>query len=189
MSRRSWRRRAIRTARSGAWSASISTSATRKRAEMLLNESEARLRAAIESLPFDFWICDAAGRYVMNNATCREHWGSHLGQSPTESDVDPEVTRAWAETNDAGPERPRRFATRQPTAAADQARGRGDPGAGAGGWPRYRVGRREHRHHRAQACRGANAASGRPRCADRAAQPTQVPGPSGACDQPQPAAR
>lgn len=71
----------------------------RRRAEALLQESEARLRAAIESLPFDFWICDAAGRYVMNNATCREHWGSHTGQRPDESDLDPAVTRFWAETN------------------------------------------------------------------------------------------
>ena len=72
----------------------------RKRTEMLLNESEARLRAAIESLPFDFWICDAAGRYMMNNGTCREHWGSHLGEIPIESDVDPEIARSWAETNE-----------------------------------------------------------------------------------------
>ena len=47
----------------------------RRRAEALLAASEARLRTAIESLPFDFWICDAAGRYVMNNATCRAHCG------------------------------------------------------------------------------------------------------------------
>jgi diguanylate cyclase (GGDEF)-like protein/PAS domain S-box-containing protein len=72
----------------------------RKRAEMLLKESEARLRAAIESLPFDFWICDAAGRYIMNNSTSREHWGSHVGKLPGESDVDPVVARAWAETNE-----------------------------------------------------------------------------------------
>ena len=34
----------------------------RKRAEARLVEVEARLRAAIESLPFDFWITDAASR-------------------------------------------------------------------------------------------------------------------------------
>ena len=72
----------------------------RKRTEMLLNESEARLRAAIESLPFDFWICDAAGRYMMNNATCREHWGSHVGQLPAECGVTPEIARSWIETNE-----------------------------------------------------------------------------------------
>ena len=64
----------------------------RRRAEERLQASEARLRTAIESLPFDFWICDAAGRYIMNNATCRSHWGSHIGQTPAESDVTPEVT-------------------------------------------------------------------------------------------------
>ena len=71
----------------------------RKRAELRQAEAEARLRAAIESLPFDFWITDGDGRYVMNNATCREHWGNHLGQRPKETVVDPGVTAAWDETN------------------------------------------------------------------------------------------
>ena len=71
----------------------------RRRAEERLQASEARLRTAIESLPFDFWICDAAGRYIMNNATCRSHWGSHIGQTPDESDVTPDVTGLWAQTN------------------------------------------------------------------------------------------
>lgn len=71
----------------------------RRRAEARLEASEARLRTAIESLPFDFWICDADGRYIMNNATCRAHWGSHIGQRPQESDVTPAVTALWAETN------------------------------------------------------------------------------------------
>jgi diguanylate cyclase (GGDEF)-like protein/PAS domain S-box-containing protein len=71
----------------------------RKRAEARLAESEARLRTAIESLPFDFWICDSAGRYIMNNATCREHWGSHIGKRPEETGVPQAVGRLWAETN------------------------------------------------------------------------------------------
>lgn len=71
----------------------------RRRAEARLEASEARLRTAIESLPFDFWICDADGRYIMNNGTCRAHWGSHLGQRPEESDVTAAVTALWAETN------------------------------------------------------------------------------------------
>lgn len=71
----------------------------RKRAERQRLESEARLRAAIEALPFDFWVCDAAGRYVMNNETWRRNWGSHVGQRPEETTVPAEVTRLWAESN------------------------------------------------------------------------------------------
>ncbi len=71
----------------------------RKLAERQRLESEARLRAAIEALPFDFWVCDAAGRYVMNNETCRRRWGSHVGQRPEETTVPAEVTRLWAESN------------------------------------------------------------------------------------------
>lgn len=71
----------------------------RRRAEARLEASEARLRTAIESLPFDFWICDADGRYIMNNSTCRAHWGSHIGQLPQESDITAAVTAKWAETN------------------------------------------------------------------------------------------
>ncbi len=71
----------------------------RKLAETRLQEAEARLRAAIESLPFDFWITDGDGRYVMNNGTCREHWGSHVGKRPDETEVEPAVTQLWEESN------------------------------------------------------------------------------------------
>jgi EAL domain-containing protein (putative c-di-GMP-specific phosphodiesterase class I) len=71
----------------------------RKRAEMRLAEAEARLRAAIESLPFDFWVCDADGRHVMTNATCREHWGTYLGKRPLESGVETSISGRWEREN------------------------------------------------------------------------------------------
>ena len=71
----------------------------RKRAEMRLAEAEARLRAAIESLPFDFWVCDADGRYVMTNATCREHWGTYVGKRPLESGVEASISGQWEREN------------------------------------------------------------------------------------------
>ncbi|MFO1075177.1 MAG: EAL domain-containing protein [Geminicoccaceae bacterium] len=71
----------------------------RKRAELRLAEAEARLRAAIESLPFDFWITDADGRYVMTNATSRKHWGDHLGREPAETGLDATVSTLWEDTN------------------------------------------------------------------------------------------
>ena len=71
----------------------------RKLAERQRVASEARLRAAIEALPFDFWICDADGRYLMNNETCRRHWGSHVGQRPEETMVPAAASQLWAESN------------------------------------------------------------------------------------------
>lgn len=71
----------------------------RKRAEAARRESEARLAAAIESLPFDFWICDAAGNYVMTNATTRAHWGDQLGRNVAEIEIDPAIRSRWMEKN------------------------------------------------------------------------------------------
>ena len=71
----------------------------RKRAEALRKESEARLEAAIESLPFDFWICDAEGRYVMVNSTTRAHWGDAVGLHPTETAHPPDLVERWTTTN------------------------------------------------------------------------------------------
>jgi PAS domain S-box-containing protein len=43
-------------------------------------ENAARLTAAFESLPFDFWVTDRAGRYVMQNSRHVRKWGNRLGQ-------------------------------------------------------------------------------------------------------------
>ena len=71
----------------------------RKRAEALRRESEARLEAAIESLPFDFWICDAVGRYVMVNSTTRTHWGDAVGLHPNETAHPKDLVERWTTTN------------------------------------------------------------------------------------------
>jgi diguanylate cyclase (GGDEF)-like protein/PAS domain S-box-containing protein len=72
----------------------------RRRAEALRKESEARLEAAIESLPFDFWICDADGRYVSVNTTTRDHWGTVLGSRPDDTGQPPEIVRLWTTSNE-----------------------------------------------------------------------------------------
>ena len=62
-------------------------------------ESEARLRAVVESLPFEFWVIDRAGRYVLQNSASRAHWGHRVGQRPEETDTPPEILAAWLENN------------------------------------------------------------------------------------------
>jgi PAS domain S-box-containing protein len=70
-----------------------------RQAESALRESEARLRTAIESLPFDFFCIDKTGRYVMQNSTCRERWGDLLGKRPEDLEVDEETLALWKKNN------------------------------------------------------------------------------------------
>jgi len=62
----------------------------RQRVERELVQSEARLRTALDCLPFDFWVCDARGRYVLQNATSIRHWGDLRGRTPAEIGLPPE---------------------------------------------------------------------------------------------------
>jgi PAS domain S-box-containing protein len=71
----------------------------RKKAESALQESEARLRTAMESLPFDFFCIDKTGRYVMQNSTCRERWGDLLGKRPEDLEVEEETLALWSQNN------------------------------------------------------------------------------------------
>ena len=67
--------------------------------EEALRETEARLHAAIENLPFAFWICDAEGRYLMQNSTAVRQWGDQRGKKPAELDI-PDWTKAlWEDNN------------------------------------------------------------------------------------------
>ncbi len=64
----------------------------RKRDEQALRESEARLQAVFENLPFEFWACDDSGRYVLQNSASITAWGRRVGQYA--ADVDgPDVER------------------------------------------------------------------------------------------------
>ena len=55
--------------------------------EIRLKESEARLKTAIDSLPFPFVICDLDGRHVAQNAYDRAIWGDIVGKSFEELDL------------------------------------------------------------------------------------------------------
>jgi len=70
-----------------------------KQAEKTLEESETRFRTAIESLPFDFFVLDKNGRYVVQNSTCRERWGDIIGKRPEDLNVDGDVLRLWKSNN------------------------------------------------------------------------------------------
>jgi hypothetical protein len=60
---------------------------------------EARLHTVIESLPFDFFAIDAAGRYFIQNTTCRNRWGAIIGKRTEDLDVDKETLALWLDNN------------------------------------------------------------------------------------------
>ncbi len=59
--------------------------------ENRLKESEARLTAAIDALPFPFFVCDADGRHVMQNRSDRELWGDAIGKTFAETGLPQEI--------------------------------------------------------------------------------------------------
>ena len=71
----------------------------RKRAEEELRQSENRLRTAIESLPFDFFVIGRDGRYIMQNATLRRHGGDVIGKFPRDVALDKETLALWEQNN------------------------------------------------------------------------------------------
>ncbi len=83
----------------------------KKKAEKELQESRSRLIAAIENLPFDFFMIGKDGRYTLANTTVRRHWAGvsseeHgngpediVGKKPEELGVDKEYMDIWLENN------------------------------------------------------------------------------------------
>ncbi len=75
--------------------AAIRDVSERRRAEEALRESEARLLAAVENLPFSFCACDADGRCFMQNAASRETWGDRIGQRIEDTGMDDDAVARW----------------------------------------------------------------------------------------------
>ena len=71
----------------------------RRQTEKALIEKEAQFRTAIESLPFTFFALDETGRYVIQNATCKKHWGDLIGKRPKDLGVDKDTLALWEENN------------------------------------------------------------------------------------------
>ncbi len=72
----------------------------RKKAEQTLRASETRLKTAIESIPFDFWMMDKDGKYVMQNSIAVKNWGNIIGKRPEDLDIDSGVLSVWKEYNE-----------------------------------------------------------------------------------------
>ncbi|MDD5370196.1 MAG: GAF domain-containing protein [Anaerolineaceae bacterium] len=70
-----------------------------KNIEEALLQSDARLHTAIENLPFDFWMMDRQGRYVMQNAASLAHWGNLIGRLNTELDLPAGLREVWDSQN------------------------------------------------------------------------------------------
>jgi PAS domain S-box-containing protein len=71
----------------------------RKAAEQALRESEARLQTVFESLPFDLWVCDTNGRFVMQNPVAIANWGYQIGKLPAETLISGDVVELWERNN------------------------------------------------------------------------------------------
>ena len=61
--------------------------------------SKAILEATIESLPLDFFAIGTDGRYRMQNATGKMHWGDAIGKRPEDAAGSAENLAIWRENN------------------------------------------------------------------------------------------
>ncbi len=66
-----------------------------KGTEERLRESEARLNAAIESLPFPLWMLGREGVFVLQNSACEQVFGNLVGRRPEEVAPSFTMLRAW----------------------------------------------------------------------------------------------
>jgi PAS domain S-box-containing protein len=71
----------------------------RKKSEEALRQSEAQFRTAIESLPFDFFMLDKNGRYVLQNTVCKANWGDVIGKRPEDLTQDKRTISVWQNNN------------------------------------------------------------------------------------------
>jgi PAS domain S-box-containing protein len=71
----------------------------RRRSEEALKESEARMQAAIENLPFELWARDRDGRCIIQNPYSVSQWGDFLGTLPVDIAPDGETLRVWDTIN------------------------------------------------------------------------------------------
>ena len=69
--------------------------AERQRAEESLQKSENLLRTIVNNVPFDLWVCDTEGRYIIQNAISLEIGGNLIGKTVDDLDIPPEVRRDY----------------------------------------------------------------------------------------------
>lgn len=74
--------------------------AERKLAEAALHESEARLRALIDNLPFEFWAVDGSLRYIMQNTASIKSYGDIVGRLVSELGLPETVISQWVKEDE-----------------------------------------------------------------------------------------
>lgn len=73
----------------------------RKQMETALRESEARLRAIINQFPYDLWVCDAQGRYLLFNRASEKSYPSSPGKTALEVEGVPlELRLRWQDEHE-----------------------------------------------------------------------------------------
>ncbi len=77
----------------------ISSAISRARLYTEARQNEARLKAAMESMPFDFWAMDRNGQYVLQNSACIQRWGERVGKQFEHPDVPESVRAHWRANN------------------------------------------------------------------------------------------
>jgi two-component system cell cycle sensor histidine kinase/response regulator CckA len=71
----------------------------RKQTEEALRLSEARLHAALDSLPFDFFIMNENSRYVMQSSNSKKTWGDMRGKRHEDLVTDKSTLALWQDNN------------------------------------------------------------------------------------------
>ena len=62
-------------------------------------KNRALLQATIDNLPFDFFAIGMDGRYMLQNATSKAHWGDAVGKLPEDAAGNEETLVLWKENN------------------------------------------------------------------------------------------
>ena len=71
----------------------------RKKAENALRASEATFRTTLESIPFDVFVLNRDGSYIMQNSVSRQWWGEIVGKRPEDITDDPAKLAIWRSNN------------------------------------------------------------------------------------------
>lgn len=58
-------------------------------------ESDLMLQAAVGSWPFEFWVMDETGKYVLINSAVTRRWGNIKGKRVAELDIPEEIRERW----------------------------------------------------------------------------------------------
>jgi len=81
------------------WFGSVTDVDDQKRAEQERDQNRAILAAAIDCLPFEFFAIGTDGRYMLQNAVMRDHYGDSMGKCPEDHAPDDYTRQLWLDNN------------------------------------------------------------------------------------------